>query len=124
MKDFDEYKTKLPYPKKVEYTTVYAYRKGKLLFEGSAETWKKVSDEYDTAVVEKDFNDVAFKDELEAYRRDSARLMTQFKQDLFDEFDVGGHKAEKAYELAWERGHSSGFYAVYDEFEELIDLIS
>lgn len=46
-----------------------------------------------------------------------------FKQSLFKDFEVSGEKAEKAYKLAYDRGHSAGNEEIREEFADLIDLI-
>lgn len=62
---------------------------------------------------------------LDEFKKASYHLEQEFKQDLFDEFGVTADnpKVEKAFALAWERGHSDGFRAVVDEFSELVELI-
>lgn len=56
--------------------------------------------------------------------QDVKRLTNQFKQDLFEEFDVQNNpKAELLFSKAWELGHSAGLYEVLGHFENLVDLI-
>ena len=60
----------------------------------------------------------------EAYTADEHALRQQFKQDMFEEFGVLDHpKAEKAFEIAWGYGHSSGFHEVFYYFTELAELL-
>jgi hypothetical protein len=48
----------------------------------------------------------------------------EFKTDLLADFGVVGNpKADKAFNLAWEYGHSSGYYEVVNYFHDLVDLI-
>lgn len=43
---------------------------------------------------------------------------------LCQEYGVVNHpKAQKVWDMAWERGHSSGYDSVRSEFEELVELI-
>jgi len=44
--------------------------------------------------------------------------------DLFENFNVMNNpKKDKAFALAWERGHSNGLEEVYNEFYDLVELI-
>jgi hypothetical protein len=60
-----------------------------------------------------------------AWREDTHRLHHEvFKNDLFIEHGVTENpKANKAFEMAWDRGHSSGLEEVAREFEEIVELI-
>lgn len=65
-----------------------------------------------------------YMDARKAYHAHTNELKMQFKQDMLDDFGVTDHpKAQKLWELAWERGHSAGLYAVYQEAEELVELL-
>ena len=58
------------------------------------------------------------------YNEEQARLENLFKRALFYYTDVEDNpKAESAYSIAWEKGHSSGFSEVYNEFLDIVDLI-
>lgn len=46
-----------------------------------------------------------------------------FKKDLFKHFGVKGAKAEKAYNIAYDQGHSCGYSETLSYFEELVELI-
>lgn len=60
----------------------------------------------------------------DAYHADQRRLEAQFKADLFEEYGVTGHpKADKAYAIAWEHGHASGFSEIEAFFSEIVCLI-
>jgi hypothetical protein len=59
-----------------------------------------------------------------AYREDSGRLHAEFKRDLFAYFHVTQHRnVERAFEIAWSRGHADGHGAVMFAFAELVDLL-
>lgn len=61
---------------------------------------------------------------LNAYHTSQRLGLTLFKADALEEVGLTNHpKADKAYELAWSRGHSSGFAEVLFELEELADLL-
>ena len=52
------------------------------------------------------------------------RCYNQFREDLFNEYGVKDNpKVEQAFNLAWDRGHSSGYKSVENEFSYLVDLI-
>jgi hypothetical protein len=60
----------------------------------------------------------------EAYRLEDDRLFEIFKKDAIKEVGLENHPAaEKAFQLAWERGHSCGYAEVFIYLEELADLL-
>lgn len=59
-----------------------------------------------------------------AYRAKQSELYGEFQHDLIEAYGVVEHpKAIKAFEMAWADGHSEGWHAVKDKFEELVDLL-
>lgn len=58
------------------------------------------------------------------YRAEEARLQALFKADLFRCYGVEDHpKAEDAWRIAYERGHSAGYSEIANEFDEIVVLI-
>lgn len=58
------------------------------------------------------------------YLTEEYRLIIQFKNDILDDTGLLNHpKADKAWDMAWDRGHSSGLYSVYTELQYLADLL-
>jgi TPR repeat protein len=58
------------------------------------------------------------------YRAGEMEAKALFKKDLLEGYGVQNHsKADKAYQIAWEHGHSSGYYEVVNYFEELVELL-
>ena len=61
---------------------------------------------------------------LAAHQEAEAECLRRFKIDLFVAYGVTGHpKAEKAFNLAWEFGHSGGLHEVELYFSTLATLI-
>ena len=60
-----------------------------------------------------------------AYRNDIRRLEREvFKADLADAYGVSNHpKADRVFELSWDRGHSVGLGDVLIEYDDLVELI-
>lgn len=60
-----------------------------------------------------------------AYRNDIRRLEREvFKADLADAYGVSNHpKADRVFELAWDRGHDAGLGDVLIEYDDLVELI-
>lgn len=55
---------------------------------------------------------------------DSSRLIDLFKRDLEKEHGTEKNpKKDKLFSIAWEEGHSSGFYDVASKYSELSELI-
>lgn len=60
----------------------------------------------------------------EAYHDESNKLYDLFKHDSLTETGLINHpKAEKAFAMAWERGHANGLYEVWYELRELAELL-
>jgi hypothetical protein len=79
---------------------------------------------YLSEVKEFDKAKVEYEKNLAAYQEAKAERIRQFKVDLFVAYGVTGHpKAEKAFELAWEFGHSGGLHEVELYFSTLVTLI-
>lgn len=58
------------------------------------------------------------------YREENKRLDKLFQEDLFNDLGIENNpKRFRLFELAWDRGHSSGYYSVYNEACELVSLI-
>lgn len=58
------------------------------------------------------------------HRAKTEKLLLQFKIDALEDVGLAGHnKADKAYEIAWEAGHSSGLYEVHLWIERLAELL-
>ena len=125
MKDFDYYKTKLPYPRKSDFTTVYGYKHGERIWAVTAEQYQEKSEELETAAtIERDTDDEAYRAARTAYNEDEARFKKEFMDDLIEEFGLTGHpKAHQVYNLAWDYGHSAGLAEVYTHFGNFAPLV-
>jgi hypothetical protein len=127
MKPFDYYsKPQTYYPNKKDYITSYVYDKGVVLWSGP--TWEKdkaeLKKEYPNAVIQEVLDEEAYRAHHKQYGTESAKLHEEFKNDLFNQFAVTYNpKRHKAFDLAWDRGHSNGVEEVYNEFCDLVDLI-
>ncbi len=65
-----------------------------------------------------------YREEMKSYRDETYRLRDQFKVDALEEVGLTGHpKAEKAYSLAYEEGHSSGFSDIYCHLCNFAELL-
>jgi len=61
-----------------------------------------------------------------AYREDVAQLEKEFKVDLFNYYGVANiaeQKLDKAYAIAYKKGHAYGYNEIANEFSDLVDLI-
>jgi hypothetical protein len=129
LKAFDYYKTvPMAYPRRSDYTKVFVYRKGKTIVNGikrSEIDGNAIKEYRDTGcLIEETFDKDAFFVDTRAYSNLCSELEKEFKRDLFDQHGVTGHpKAERAFQLAWDYGHSSGFQEVANYFDDLADLL-
>lgn len=131
MKPFDYYsKIQTVYPNKRDYITFYVYDKGACILEeksGSVTgsiTRSHLNQKYPNAVIQEVLDEEAYKTHRKQYDTESAKLHEEFKNDLFNQFAVTYNpKRHKAFDLAWDRGHSNGLEEVYNEFCDLVELI-
>lgn len=125
MKPFDYYSNGYPMPTKEEYTTVYVYDRGHVLWQGTPKDFIKESKNFHgNVVIQRALDKEAYNDEVARHREDELRLLNEFRDDLFHYFGVTNHpKCYTCFGLSWERSHSEGFEAVYNTFAELSQLI-
>lgn len=61
---------------------------------------------------------------IEEYHNRDNQIYIQFKCDLFSKHNLTGHpKANRAFEMAWDMGHASGYEEVEQHFDELAELL-
>ena len=67
---------------------------------------------------------ISYKSSITAYRLEDTILFSRFKTDLIDELGIKYHtKAECLFQMAWDRCHSEGYEAVYNEADTLAALL-
>ena len=60
----------------------------------------------------------------ENYSKRLSEIYDLLKSDIEDEFGTKRHhKADLLWNVAWDRGHSSGYAEVYNEYSTLVDLL-
>ena len=127
MKPFDYYsKQKTDYPHKKDYITSYVYDKGVVLWSGPTGEKDKaeLKEEYPNALIQEVLDEEAYRAHLKEYNDESAKLHREFRDDLFEDYSVSDNpKRFKCFELAWERGHSSGLEEVDGYFGDFVELI-
>lgn len=131
--NFDAYKNKLPYPASGDFTTSFWYKNGKVVArKGAGDAIPTILDpeavkdrsRLNTFLTEKVTDKDAFYKARQAYIAESNRLQEQFERDLLEYLGIAGHpKAKTLFTMAWERAHGDGFESVYNEADELADLI-
>lgn len=126
MKPFSYYKNSQKYPTANDYTTVFVYQTGKVVWEGNLTDYRKVqkslNDSFPGNVTQKVLDNEKYNQDRSEYWKESKRLDDEFKIDLFKENDVEDNpKAERLLEFCHYRG--GGFSNVCELFEELVDLI-
>lgn len=58
------------------------------------------------------------------YSAESSRLMMLFRADLESDNSMTNHpKANILWDMAYDRGHSSGYESIVSEYEELVELV-
>ena len=125
-RSFSRYKNEMKAPSKLDFTLVYGYSRGQALFSRpKSEITAAFLEQFQGPVIREEIlDDAAYADARKKYHEEDDRLFGEFKLDLFSEYGVENHpKREKAFGIAWEHGHSSGYNDVVGYFEELVDLI-
>ena len=121
--NYAKYKNNKTWLNKDSFTTIYEYSKGKVLGTILLEEFRKIGKD-PKRTFEKVLDEEAYKRMQKEYYEEESRCYNQFKQDLFEEYNVTNNpRAEKCFSMAWERGHSSGYESVANEFGELVELI-
>ncbi len=127
MKPFDYYsKPQTIYPNKLNYITYYVYDKGEVLWSGPS--WEKdkseLKEKYPNAVIQEVLDEEEYIGHKKQYKEELKQLNEEFEKDLFEEFGVSDNpKKYKALAYAWDKGHSSGYAEVYNEFSDIVELI-
>lgn len=66
----------------------------------------------------------AYRKETEKWHAEQSRLGALFKLEALEDVGLTGHpKAEKAWALAWENGHSGGYSDVYSLLVDYAELL-
>ncbi len=61
---------------------------------------------------------------IKQYRERQENLNEEFRVDVLEEYGLTEHpKADKVYTMAWDHGHSSGYYEVAQWVSELAELV-
>ena len=91
MKPFNYYEThKIPYPNKRDYTTFFAYDRGKCLeTRPNFYTSKgQIEGDYPDAVIQEVLDEDAYKAHSKEYRDECTKLHEEFQNDLFEDYGV------------------------------------
>jgi hypothetical protein len=107
MKPFDYYsKPQTLYPNKSDYITFYVYDRGACIYSESAlsNTKSALKEDYPNAVIQEVLDEEGYKAHQLQYTDEKP-------------------KRQKAFDLAWEKGHANGLEEVYNEFYDLVELI-
>jgi hypothetical protein len=82
------------------------------------ESYGKALDDYENGAM------VDYKLAVKTYHLFEGEILKEFKEELLKRLGLEGHpRANKLYEMAWERGHSSGLSEVVYSAESLAELL-
>lgn len=71
------------------------------------------------------FKDPQRKEKTLTYLAQQKEKETLFKTDLLEAYDLQDHpKGQRAFEIAWDMGHSNGLYEVLKNFDSLSQLLA
>jgi hypothetical protein len=66
-----------------------------------------------------------FKQMRAEYRKQCYEVDAQFKKDLLEHYGITDHpRADRAFEIAWEYGHSDGYESVALVMDDLVELMT
>lgn len=123
--DFDKYKNTLPYPSESQFRTTYWYRGGRCVC--TQKPGESLAPGFDTSscVKETAVDKDALRAARAAYGAETSRLLELFKRDMFEDLGIADNpKRDKLFSIAWDKGHSAGLSEVYNEAQDLVDLIT
>jgi hypothetical protein len=125
MKIWKYYTTNVvPYPSKDEFTDVFVYSKGKVVFSGPYSAYKNQSSLFVGMLIEKTVNEAGLKEQRRLYGEEASRLEQEFKTDLFEMHGVTYNpKANLCYGIAYDHAHHAGFEEVAGYFSNIVELI-
>jgi hypothetical protein len=133
MNDIEKFQkeySELKHPQKKDFTTTFYYHNGKCIAIDRNNEFDVLDDQYtpsfiaEVAVKEKIVDGDAYKRAMQEYRVKEGAIYTNFKFALYEDLGISRNsKREKLFAKAWDRGHSSGFYEVYNTALDLVDLI-
>ena len=107
-----DFETKIPFPNRPQ--------KALLQRNHTADRAREYADELDQ--YEKDVK--KYEEDLKAYTEDKRRLHEEFRLAAFRYCNISDHeKRERAWSMAWDHGHSSGYNDVLLHLEELSELL-
>jgi hypothetical protein len=70
------------------------------------------------------FKEPEYKEKRRAYQAENTRIQQMFKEDALKETGLFGHpKADKAFHMAWDLGHASGYEEVVNYLRDLAELL-
>ena len=116
--DFEVEYQSIKLPNKKDFTEYYFYSKGKFLGKS------KDGNAYSNCVVEKIYDDQAYKEARKDFDKRMSEVEQEFINWLYDDLGIQDNpKKEKLYSIAYERGHSGGFSEIYSEALDLVELI-
>lgn len=132
MKPFHYYtNTSTSPPNKRDYETIYLYHAGKVLWEGKwydngyPDALNDLRKQYPEAVEQAVLNENEFHAHKIEYQKEKLRLYGEFKQDLFEEFEVSDNpKRFDCLRLAHSKRSGEDLEQLYEEFAELCPLIT
>ena len=108
--NFDDYNIRLPYPARPS-------RAFKDLYSLNPKEAAEEVTKYQVA-------EATYRTKMKEYVQEEERLRNLFKADAIKEAGLEGHpRAHKAYSMAWQRGHSSGYSDVMSALYEFAELL-
>lgn len=111
-----EFKTKLIFPTKPKRPAVLNKKVSEVTDEEFASLTETVK-AYDAALEQYDA-------EYKAYTQDQSRLYQLFETEALKDVGLAGHEAERrAWDYAYEQGHSSGCSEIYNHLQEIAYVV-
>jgi len=112
--DFSRYENKMPYPDRPRKPRALPLRH-------TVADLEEYSEQFMKYVAERDKYDAHMK----RYKEEKRRLFDLFKIDALMELGIEAHpKGYKAFDMAWEEGHSFGYHEVFTILSELAELMT
>lgn len=118
--NYENYINTLPYPSTNEHVTTYFYYRGNVVGTAKNNTeLVKLQTKFPDAVTEKVQDKENVKAMRDAYNAEEKRINQLFRKDLFAKNGlVENDFTSQLFSLAWSAGHSAGFEAIANHFND------
>jgi len=112
VKSYQSYVDGVSFLLRSDFTTIYAYHKGKVVFSGTLTEWNETENKNEAFTIEKIFDEKEYKKERAIFDTKLRKACEKWKEDIFKE--AGAIIGNKQHEALWNRIYSD-YHSIADE---------